>query len=122
MIWFEASQLLRYLPFMSADLPSTDGVKIDLVAMRNWHFHCGMDPDRQPEMRRWHRRQAQIIADKLNEMEGARMPLAKIIVIEFLAETYRKQLHMHAHFGGPWDWNEACRLAKDAIEARRSKE
>lgn len=96
-------------------LPSTEATKVDLIALRNWHFKASMDIDRQPEMRRWHRRQADIINRKLHAQAGPKVALIKVAMIEFLAEAYRDKLHAKAQFSTSWDWEEECRLAKIAI-------
>lgn len=107
---------------MSEKLPSTEATKIDLVALRNWHFKASMDADRQPEMRRWHRRQADIISRKLAAQGGVQLPLAKIAMIEILADCYRSSVMRHCKSSEPWDWKLAVLKAQAEIERHGFRE
>lgn len=106
---------------MSEDYPSTEGVKIDLIAMRNWHFKASIDPDRQPEMRRWHRRQWVAINIKYGLQPGPKIPVEKVAMVEMLTDSYRGQLHAKCQSDEPWDWKLKCLEAAVEIE-KRTKE
>jgi hypothetical protein len=98
------------------DIPSTEATKVDLVALRNWHFKASMHPDRDPAMRRWHRRQADIITRKLHAQSGTRLHTLKVAMIEVLSDFYRGELHEAITGREPFNWERACAEARARAE------
>jgi hypothetical protein len=94
---------------------STEAVTVDLIALRNWHFHCSLDPARTPEMRRWHRGQTTAINRRIPRTGPGSLNLVKVVLIEMLATQARKGLHVAVKSGSPFDWKKFCDAVTDAL-------
>lgn len=77
-------------------LTSTESIIVDLVALRNWHWHASMDSQRDSKMRKWHRRQAEIIGRKIPTPGRNSISTTKLALIEFLADRHRRITHQEA--------------------------
>lgn len=86
--------------------------------MRNWHFQASLDVERQPEIRRWHRRQVAFINQRLAGQSGPKMPLMKVAMIEFLAGLYRESLLTAADHPEPFNWEKRCQEAMEEVLRR----
>lgn len=101
---------------MSILLSSTESVSIDLVAMRNWHFHASMDKQRSPEMRRFHRRAFLDLDKRIPRKGPGSLPLVKVCLIELLAGQARRATHSAVQAGGPFDWKKLCEAVLAGLE------
>lgn len=102
---------------MSILLSTTEDVSIDLVAMRNWHFHASMDKQRSPEMRRFHRRAFLGLDRRIPRKGPGSLTLVKVCLIELLAGQARRATHSAVQAGGPFDWKKLCEAVLEGLEA-----
>jgi hypothetical protein len=107
---------------MSTLLSTTEAVSIDLVALRNWHFHCSLDKDRSPEMRRWHRGQVRIINAKIPRKGPGSLTLVKVCLIELLAGQARRATHAAVRCHQPFDWKSLCEAVLAGLEKAEPRE
>lgn len=114
---------------MSEVLSTTEATTIDLVSLRNWHFQASMDKGRSPQMRRWHRGQAQIIGRKIPHHGPGSLSPMKVALVEFLSVRYRKVVEARAcrlfaqseavqETALAFEWQQYCRAqAKRIVDA-----
>lgn len=99
-------------------LSTSEAHTVDLVAMRRWHWRASMDPNRDHEMRCWHRMQAHWITLRISSVTAGKVTPEAQAVAELLTDDARSQIHMELETVCAGDWKKNCQLAREAILAK----
>jgi hypothetical protein len=99
-------------------LSSTESHAVDLIALRAWHWRASTDPNRDHEMRCWHRDQCKWISLRLSAHRTDKTTPATIATIELLADAAAEDLHREVETLYAGDWEKNCQLAREAILAK----
>lgn len=103
---------------MSDGLSGTEKTTVDLVALRAWHWKASMDPERQPEIRRWHRGQVKAISVRLSHRGHREAEAGPNALIEMLTEKNVEETYHCVAKALAGDWQKLCELTREAILRR----
>lgn len=96
-------------------LTSTEKTTVDLIALRAWHWKASMDPEREPEIRRWHRQQVKHISLRISRRGEALTDAEALPLVEMLTEANTEELYLNVAKAYAGDWTKLCELTREAI-------
>lgn len=99
-------------------LSSTEAHTVDLALLRAWHWKASMDPNRDHEMRCWHRQQVKWISMRMSAHKAGRTTLEFVALVELLGNDAYEQVHKEMNTVCAGDWEKNCQLAREAIIAK----
>jgi hypothetical protein len=99
-------------------LSSSEAHTVDLIALRAWHVKASRDPNRDHEMRDWHRGQVRYIEMRLSAHKPASTTPELIALVELATEASHAELHKEIQLVCAGDWEKNCQLAREAIKEK----
>lgn len=102
-------------------LSSSEAHTVDLAALRAWHWRASMDPNRDHEMRAWHRDQCKWITMRMSAHSSSKKAIEFVALAELLTNDAYEQVHREMNLVCAGDWEKNCQLAREAIIAKLAK-